>query len=185
VGRSGGVDFLVREVFEVDGDIGEGLGHNKLIFVDDEDVLVGGVEVGEVLLMHADDEGHEVLIGRVDEVEGQVVDQHVLPLQGLDELQQALDDHHVQVLALAGDDELLLQHQGQQDGLDELGREGHVEEVAELEERAVVELVEVQDGPVAALLEQDHLAEPVLVELPQVVLHYQLDCRLLPRLVPL
>ena len=171
MGGRGGVDELVGEAFKVDEQAGKGFRDSELVLVDDEHVLVGGGEVREVLLVDADDEGHEVFVGGVDEVEGQVVDEHVLPLQRLDQLQQAFNDHHVEVLALAGYDHLLLQQHAQQDCLDHVGGERDVEEVAELEERGRVELVEVQDRPVAALLEQNHLPVLVLVELPQIVLH--------------
>lgn len=43
--------------------------------------------------------------------------------------------------------------------------------MAELEQGSGVEFVEMQDRPIAALLEENHLSVFMLVELPQVVLH--------------
>lgn len=62
------------------------------------------------------------------------MDQHVLPLQRLYQLQQTFNHHHVQVLALAGYDDLLLEQYAEHDCLYDVGRERDVEEVAELEQ---------------------------------------------------
>lgn len=43
--------------------------------------------------------------------------------------------------------------------------------MAKLKERGVVQLVEMKNGPIAALLEQYYFSIFVLVELSQVVLH--------------
>lgn len=84
MGRCGGVDLLVGEILEVDLEIGKGFRHCEFVLIDDEDIPVCCGEMREIFLMNADDEGHEIFISSVDEVERQVVDKHVLPLQRLD-----------------------------------------------------------------------------------------------------
>ena len=58
--------------------------------------------------MNSDDKGHEILIGGIDEMKGQVMDKHMLPFQRFYELEQTLYDHDVQILTLACYDYLLL-----------------------------------------------------------------------------
>lgn len=103
------VDELIGKVLKLNKQVGKRLRYCELILIYDEHVFVGGHEMREILLVHSYDERHEVFIGSVDEVEGQVVHQHVLPLQWLDQLQQAFNHHHVQVLALACYYDLLLE----------------------------------------------------------------------------
>lgn len=109
VRRRGGVDELIGKVLKLNKQVGKRLRYCELILIYNEHVFVGGHEMREILLVHSYDERHEVFIGSVDEVEGQVVHQHVLPLQWLDQLQQAFNHHHVQVLALACYYDLLLE----------------------------------------------------------------------------
>jgi hypothetical protein len=80
-------------------------------------------------------------------------------------LKQTLYDHHVQILALAGDYYLLLQQNSHEHCLYYLRRQRNIEEVAELEEGGAIEFVQVQNGPVATLFEENHLPELMFVEL--------------------
>lgn len=45
--------------------------------------------------MDSDDKRHEILISSIDEMEGQVVNQHMFPFERFYELKQAFDDHDI------------------------------------------------------------------------------------------
>ena len=65
----GGVDQLIGEVLKINEQIGKHLRYCKFILIYNEHVFVCCSEMWEILLVDSYDEGHEVFIGSVDEVE--------------------------------------------------------------------------------------------------------------------
>lgn len=77
---SSGINLLVWKTLEIDAIIGDVGRHYKLILIDNKNILISSIEIRQILLMDTNNKRHEVLIGSLDEMEGQVVNEHMLPL---------------------------------------------------------------------------------------------------------